>query len=309
MARMEQVNAESPVWHKTRYLVKNVLQKFYYDNGFNHSGSIAFFTIFSLPGVVVGLVWSVGFLLSKQEAQQIIFSGIQGLVGPESATQVIDVIGNLTGVSYSWSATVITLCTLVYGATSAFSTIQDGINVMWGIRPKPRKIALKFLLNRLLSLSMILVIGFLMMVSFMVESLVGFTGDYLFSLIGENSLAVVSIVQPIFFFFLIWFIFSGVYKILPDADIRWIHIYPGSLLATILFLIGKYAISHYFEYTSWGTAYGAAGALVLILLWVYYSSIILLIGAEYVEVSNRLNGRIIKPTKDASKFIAKEVKV
>lgn len=294
-------------WFKTRYLVKNVLLKFFYDNGLNHSGSIAFFTVFSLPGVVIGLVWIFGFLIGELEAQEMIRERIQLLIGPQSATQVVEVVGNLTGAKYSITAMVITICTLIYGATSVFSTIQDGINVMWGLRPKPRRFALKFLINRLMSLSMIIVIGFLLLISLTVETLVRFTGDFMLEWLGSAGLAVLDFFRPIFFFFLVWFVFTGIYKILPDANVKWKQLFPGSLLATILFFIGKYSIEQYFVYTSWGTAYGAAGALVLILLWVYYSSIILLIGAEYVEVSNRMNGDLIKPSKDARKIIAKEV--
>ncbi len=287
--------------------VKELIVKFVVDNSLNYSGSIAFFTIFSLPGILIGVVLVAGSVFGEKMVKGELFNQINTLVGKSSAVQIQDILKNLENAEFSYVALIIAISTLLYGSTSVFASIQDGINVIWGLRPKPKRVALKFMLNRLLSIAMIVTIGFLMLVSLSVDTLVVVFKDMLIDFFGQKGTSLVYIFEQISFTVIVFTVFVTVYKVLPDAKIKWSDVFKGALLATVLFIIGKYLIGFYLGNSSFGTAYGAAGSLVLLLIWVYYSAIILLFGAEFIEVYTRKQNRIIMPTSESVKIITKEV--
>lgn len=287
----------------------DVFVKFIVDNSLNYSGSIAFFTIFSLPGILIGVILVAGSVFGEQAVKGELYDQINSLVGSSSASQVQNIIKNLETADFNYMALALAVTTLLYGSTSVFASIQDGINVIWGIRPKPKRVALKFLFNRLISIAMIGTIGFLMLVSLSVDTLVVVFNDYLVTIFGEKSIALISTLEQISFTIIVFSVFVIVYKVLPDAKVGWKDIFRGAFLSTVLFIIGKYLFSFYLGKSSFGTAYGTAGSLVLLLIWVYYSSIILLFGAEFIEVYTRRKGRMVKPSSESMKIITKEVKL
>ena len=284
-----------------------LITKFVVDNSLNYSGSIAFFTIFSLPGILIGVILVAGPVFGEQIVKGELYSQINTLVGKSSAIQIQNIIENLENAEFSYLALIIAVSTLLYGSTSVFASIQDGINVIWGLRPKPKRIAVKFMLNRLLSIAMIVTIGFLMLVSLSVDTIVVIFNDVLVDFLGKKSTSFISVLQQLSFIIIVFSVFVTVYKVLPDAKIKWKDVFKGALLSTILFIIGKYLIGFYLGNSSFGTAYGAAGSLVLLLIWVYYSAMILLFGAEFIEVYTRRQRRIIKPNSESVKIITKEV--
>ncbi|MCB0401177.1 MAG: YihY/virulence factor BrkB family protein [Flavobacteriales bacterium] len=285
----------------------DVIVKFVVDNSLNYSGSIAFFTIFSLPGILIGVILISGSVFGEKAVKMELYDQIQVLVGESSAMQVQSIIRNLEHAEFSYLALIIAISTLLYGSTSVFASIQDGINVIWGIRPKPKRVALKFILNRLISIAMIATIGFLMLVSLSVDTLVVVFNDLLIEYFGKNSADLISFLEQVSFTLIVFTVFVLVYKVLPDAKIAWKDVLRGAVLSTILFIVGKYLFSFYLGKSSFGTAYGTAGSLVLLLMWVYYSSIILLFGAEFIEVYTRRKGRMIKPSSTSTKIITKEI--
>jgi membrane protein len=287
--------------------IVDVIVKFVVDNSLNYSGSIAFFTIFSLPGILIGVILIAGTVFGEQTVKGELYQQIKTLVGESSANQIQDIILNLENADFNYTALIIAITTLMYGATSVFASIQDGINVIWGLRPKPKRIALQFMLNRLLSFAMIATIGFLMLISLSVDTLVMVFNDYLIEVLGEKSASLVMVMQTVSFTAIVFIVFSTVYKFLPDSNIGMKDVFRGALLATVLFMIGKYILSVYLGNSSFGTAYGAAGSLVLLLIWVYYSAMILLFGAEFIEVYTRKKKRIIGPSTQSVKIITKEV--
>lgn len=284
-----------------------LITKFVVDNSLNYSGSIAFFTIFSLPGILIGVLLIAGPIFGEQMVKGELFNQINTLVGKSSAMQIQQIIENLENAEFSYVALAIAISTLLYGSTSVFASIQDGINVIWGLRPKPKRIALKFIFNRLLSIAMIVTIGFLMLVSLSVDMIVVIFNDILIDFFGEKSSSLISVLEQVSFTLIVFSVFVTVYKVLPDANIKWKDVFKGALLSTVLFIIGKYLIGFYLGNSSFGTAYGAAGSLVLLLIWVYYSAMILLFGAEFIEVYTRKQKRIIKPNSESVKIITKEV--
>ena len=269
--------------------VEELIVKFVVDNSLNYSGSIAFFTIFSLPGILIGVILIAGSVFGEKTVKGELYEQIKTLVGESSANQIQDIISNLENADFNYEALAIAVSTLLYGSTSVFASIQDGINVIWGLRPKPKRIALKFILNRLLSIAMIVF------------------NDFLIDVLDEKSASVVVALESVSFSVIVFIVFTTVYKFLPDAKVGIKDVLKGALLATILFMVGKYLISFYLGNSSFGTAYGAAGSLVLLLIWVYYSAMILLFGAEFIEVYTRKNNRIIGPSSQSVKIITKEV--
>ena len=287
--------------------IEELIVKFVVDNSLNYSGSIAFFTIFSLPGILMGVLLIAGPVFGNQIVKGELYNQIHHLVGEASALQIKAIIENLENADFSLTALIVAISTLLYGSTSVFASIQDGINVIWGLRPKPKRIALKFILNRLISITMIGTIGFLMLVSLSADMLVVIFNDLLVDFIGEKSVTLITFFKQISFGVIVLFVFITVYKVLPDAKLEWKDIFKGGLLSTVLFMIGKYLIGIYLGNSSLGTAYGAAGSLVLLLIWVYYSAMILLFGAEFIEVYTRRKNRIIKPSAESVKIITKEI--
>lgn len=287
--------------------VNELITKFVVDNSLNYSGSIAFFTIFSLPGILMGVLLIAGPVFGDQIVKGELYNQINTLVGASSAVQIKMIIENLENAEFSFTAFLIAVSTLLYGSTSVFASIQDGINVIWGLRPKPKRIALKFIFNRLVSIAMIGTIGFLMLVSLSADMMVVIFNDILIDFFGEKSVSLISLFKQISFSLIVFFVFITVYKVLPDAAVKWGDIIKGALLSTVLFMFGKYLIGIYLGNSSLGTAYGAAGSLVLLLIWVYYSAMILLFGAEFIEVYTRRKNRIIKPSAESVKIITKEV--
>ena len=287
--------------------IEELIVKFVVDNSLNYSGSIAFFTIFSLPGILMGVLLIAGPVFGDQMVKGELYNQINTLVGALSAVQIKLIIENLENAEFSLTALVIAISTLLYGSTSVFASIQDGINVIWGLRPKPKRIALKFIFNRLVSIAMIGTIGFLMLVSLSADMMVMIFNDILIDFFGKKSVSLISMFKQMSFSLIVFFVFSTVYKVLLDAAVSWKDIFKGALLSTLLFMIGKYLIGFYLGNSSLGTAYGAAGSLVLLLIWVYYSAMILLFGAEFIEVYTRRKNRIIKPSAESVKIITKEI--
>ncbi len=286
-----------------------MISKFVTDNSLNYSGSIAFFTIFSLPGILIAVVLMASPIFGEHEVKLELHNQIQTLVGGSSADQIDGIIYNLESAEFNYLTLIVAIITLLYGATSVFASIQDGIHVIWGIRSKPKQIALKFLLNRLLSFAMIITIGFLMLISLSADMILVFFKNTMVKVLGEQSVYLISIAQNASFILIVFIVFVTIYKFLADAKILWRDVYRGALLSTALFMIGKYLFGFYIGNTSIGTAYGAAGSLVFLLIWVYYSAIILLFGVEFLEVYTRKKGRVIKPASSSVKIQINEIEV
>src|SRR4029077_2912448 len=185
------------------------------------------------------------------------------------------------------------------GATGVFSEIQDSINTIWGLKAKPKKGWVAFLRNRLLSFSLVVGLGFLLLVSLVLSALVEAFGHHLQNRFSSLSAVMIYIINLIVSIGLSGFIFAIVFKVLPDASIQWKDVVVGDLVTTCLFLLGKFGIAYYISKSNVGTTYGAAGSLVVLLLWIYYSSLILYIGAEFTKKFAMEYGEDIYPSEYA----------
>jgi membrane protein len=272
------------------------------------SAALAFYTIFSLPGLLIIIVWFSKIAFGDQAVEDTIYNQLGGFIGQNAAhdiqTGIREVLNSSKGSGW---ATTLGLITLIFGAGAVFVEIQDSINQVWHLKVKPRKGRgfLKIIIDRLLSFSMILVLGFLMLISLVLNGLMEI---FIARLSGPNAeTMLVYIINLAIAFIFTVLLFSAIFKVLPDAKIKWRHIMAGAITTTILFMLGKFLITYYLGNNTISSTYGAAGTIIIILLWVYYSSMILYLGAIYTRVYAIHKGSHIYPSSYAVWVEQKEI--
>ncbi|HEY5523285.1 MAG TPA: YihY/virulence factor BrkB family protein [Desulfuromonadaceae bacterium] len=295
---------------KTVYsYLKQVFTEFAEDNIFKYSASLAYYTVFSLAPVLIVIISICGILFGKEAIQGHIYGQIKDLVGNDAAVQIQETIKNIHLIGHNIYATIISIIVLLIGATGIFGEVQDSLNKIWGLRIKTRKIWWKLIINRLLSFSLILCIGFVMMVSLLLNALVSAFGSFLARYFSEFSVILVQITDNVLMFVVTTFLFSLMFKVLPDAKIKWSDVLIGGLITSVFFTLGKLAIGYYLGSSNIATVYGAAGSIMIIMVWVYYSSIILYLGAEFTKVYAKLYGGKIFPNEYAIWIKTEETQV
>ncbi len=273
------------------------------------SAALAYYTIFAIAPMII-LIINVSTIFYKKEAtvQNSIYGEIRSFVGDAAALQIQDLIRTATLSKSSTFASVISIIAIVVAATGIFSEIQDSINIIWGLKAKPTNGVLKFLLNRLLSFSVIVSVSFVLLVSLLVNSILDVLLTRLERIFPHIKIAYIG--NFILTFLITTYLFGAIFKILPDAKIKWKDVLKGAVTTSILFMLGKFAITFYLGTKNIGNIYGAAGSIVVVLLWVYYSSIILYFGAAVTKNNAQLHGNRIFPNDYAvwTEYIEKENK-
>jgi membrane protein len=235
-----------------------------------------------------------------------IFSQVNGLLGAEAAKQIQDIIKNIQFSGKTNFALTVSIITLLVGSTSLFVEIQDSLNMIWRVKAKPKRGWLNFLKNRLLSASLIVSLGFLLVVSLIISGIVLALSESLTRYLSDFSVLLITIINFILTFLITFFIFGIVFKILPDVKIKWKNVKAGAIFTAVFFMGGRYLIGLYIEKTATGSTYGAAGAIIIILVWVYFTSAILYMGAEFMQVYSKAVGTRIKPSDYAVHVEEKE---
>lgn len=271
------------------------------------SASLAYYTVFSMGPLLIVIIYLCSIFFGREAIEGTIYGQIQSFVGSDTARQVQDIIKNASIGDKGNVAAIIGVITLLIGATSVFAEIQDSINSIWGIKPKPKKGWLKMLMNRLLSFSVIVSLGFLLLVSLGVSYLVEALSKSLSRAFPDVTVVVFYIINLLLSLAVISTLFAVIFKVLPDAKIKWRDVMAGAVATACLFMLGKFAISFYIGQSDVGSTYGAAGSLVVLLLWVYYSSVILYFGAEFTKAYAVEYGAAIHPNQYA--VITKQVEV
>ena len=289
--------------------IKQVFSEFANDNILKYSASLAYYTIFSLAPLLIIIISVCGSLFGKDAIEGHIYSQIKGLIGSEAAIQVQETIKNIHYTGHNFFAATISIIVLLIGATGIFGEVQDSLNMIWGLRIKTRKTWWKLILNRLLSFSLILSIGFIMMVSLLLNAMVAAFGTYLGRYASQLSTVVIQLADTVLSFIAVTFLFSLMFKMLPDALIKWRDVLVGGIITAFFFTLGKMAIGLYLGHSNLGSVYGAAGSIMIIMVWVYYSSIILYLGAEFTKVYAKLYGGKILPNEYAVWIKTEEVQV
>ncbi|WP_316799970.1 YihY/virulence factor BrkB family protein [Pedobacter frigidisoli] len=271
------------------------------------SGSLAYYTVFSMAPLLVVIISLCGIFLGREIAEGQVYAQLEGFLGRESATSLQELIKNAYLEDKSTIALVIGIVTLLIGSTTIFGDIQDSINTIWGLKPKPKRGWVKLLQNRFLSFSVIISLGFVLLVSLAVTAVLDTFSKNLQLRFAEVSVVVFYIINQVVTLAVISLIFGVIFKVLPDAIIKWKDVALGAIVTAVLFMIGKFAISIYIGQSDVGGTYGATGSLVVVLLWTYYSSIILYFGAEFTKAYAVAYGSEIYPSHYA--VVTKEVEV
>ncbi|MDQ3192555.1 MAG: YihY/virulence factor BrkB family protein [Bacteroidota bacterium] len=266
---------------------------------FRQSAIIAFYAIFSLPALLVIIVSVAGYAFGEKAVQGKISEEIAKMMGKGAAQNIEQMIAQAAQTEATLLATVIGIGVLLFGATTVFFQLQKSLNRIWGVRPKPEKAFLKYLKDRLFSFGLILAIGFLMLISLVLTSLLAFLGSWFQQKFPDFLYVIVNIISFIVSLGVISVLFALMFKILPDAKIKWKSVWVGAIVTAVLFEIGKYLIGIYFSQADPVSVYGGAGSIVLILLWVSYVCMILFLGAEFTRQYAIKFGHGISPTENA----------
>ncbi|HEU4506286.1 MAG TPA: YihY/virulence factor BrkB family protein [Nitrospira sp.] len=282
------------LWH----LIKEAAADWSHDRAPRLGAALAYYTVFSLVPFLVVVIALIGLVLGQEAAQSAILSHIATMVGDQSAAAIKDMIRRADQPSTGLVATVLAVVTLLFGASGVFGQLQDALNTVWGVEPKEGRGVWGFIKDRFLSFVAVLGTGFLLLVSLLLSSALAAFGNWFSGLLPLPE-ALLHLFNFALSFVVVTGLFALIFKVLPDAKVAWRDVWVGALLTATLFTIGKYALGLYLGKSNVASAYGAAGSLVLILLWVYYSAQILLYGAEFTQVyANRLGERIV-PAPDA----------
>jgi membrane protein len=274
-------------------LIKEAGTGFMDDKVLKLSGSLAYLTVFSIGPLIIVVIFVADLVWGRAAIEGTIYNQLKGLLGADASVQIQDIIKNAAVSNKGTLAAIIGIITLLFSSTAVFAEIQDSINTIWNLKPKPKKGWLKMIMNRLLSFSIIVSLGFLLLVSLIINGLIEAMSRRLILMFPDIAVAIIYILNLVITFAVISFLFGIIFKVLPDAKIRWKDVLTGSMVTAVLFMLGKFAITFYIGSSNITSTYGAAGSLVILLLWVYYSSLILYFGAEFTKAyASTYGGRI-----------------
>ncbi|NGM62760.1 YihY/virulence factor BrkB family protein [Sphingobacterium sp. SGG-5] len=285
-------------------LLLNTGNGFMEDNCMKLSASLAYYTVFSIGPLVMIVIWALGFfygthLEGSTEAKNQVLYELNGIFGPEISKLLDNAIQKISFENRSSIGLIIGISTLVITSTTIFVDIQNSINTIWKVKAKPKKGWLKLIINRLISFSMILGLSFLLMASLLISSIIGVLTKHIESFLSGWNIGLLDWLNTGITFVVIALLFGFIFSFLPDAKVRFKDILGGSIFTTLLFMIGKYGISLYLSNNATATAYGAAGSIIILLAWVYYSAAILYFGAEFTKEYAIKYGRGISPSSYA----------
>ncbi|HVK96892.1 MAG TPA: YihY/virulence factor BrkB family protein [Flavisolibacter sp.] len=281
-------------------LLKKSGKGFIDDNVAKMSASLAFYTIFSLGPMLIVILYMANLIWGGAAAEGTVFNQVRAFIGDDAALQVQEVIQNADISGKGPITATIGIITLLIGATTVFAEIQDSINTIWKLKIKSSSPWWKAILNRLVSFSIIVSLGFLLLVSLLLNGLIEALMGRLQQMFPDITVILLYIINLIITFAITTALFAIIFKVLPDAVIKWKDVMVGAMVTTGLFMAGKFGITYYIRSSDLGTTYGAAGSLVLLLLWVYYSAFILYFGAEFTKAYASRHGDHIHPNKYAA---------
>jgi membrane protein len=260
-----------------------------------------------MPAILLIILFVAGTTFDSAMVQSELFSHIKTIIGAENAEQVREVMENarLSGVSSWMNAVGIGL--LLFSATTVFVALQDSLNELWHVKPKPKNVFIKFIFDRLLSFGIVVSFGFIMLIFLIIDALLAVLRGYIATQFPDFMLVAIEIINFALSALVVMIIFSLIFKILPDTRLQWKQVWPGALLTTVLFIAGKFVINFYLQHTQFTTTYGVAGSLVAILLWIYFSCLLLFLGASFVKAYATKTDNVIRPARHAVNIAVKEV--
>lgn len=294
---------------KTKNFVLKVYEKTFDDNVFNLAAALAYYTMFSIVPMLYIIINSLGIIFDQKEISSTIFNVLSDLVGTQGANALQETLTNLVVNESGWFQNIIGVTILIFTATTIFTTIQNGLNYIFRVKPKPKIGILKFLKTRLLAFSIIIGISFTLVVSLVINALIALTTSFLVGTFPEVKL-IINVLNNYILPFLISSLFFGIiFKSLPDAKISWKDAFIGATFTGVLLTLGRYAIGIYIGSSDIASLYDAAGSIMILFIWIYYTALIFYIGAVFTVVYAEERGNGIVPEKNTLRFIHKELKI
>jgi membrane protein len=267
------------------------------DCALRFSAALAYYSIFAMAPLVIIAISVAGLVFGEAAARGQIYQQIEWLIGHKAALEIQSIIQASSDPGKSTLATIIGLITLLIGASGVFGQLKDALNSIWGVQLRPGKTFITLIKDYLQDFSMVLGIGFLLLISLLLGAALQALNQFL-----TAYLQLPSFIEPltaVISFFILIVLFAAIFKVLPDVEIGWEDVWIGATVTAILFTLGKYLIGLYLGSSSISSSFGAAGALILILVWVYYSTTIFLFGAEFTKVYADQFGSGIHPSRNA----------
>jgi membrane protein len=249
--------------------------------------------------MLIVIIFFADLFYGREAVEGTIYGQLKGFIGPLAAAQIQEIIKNASLSGKSTFTAVVGFITLLIGTTTVFAEIQVSINAIWNLKTKPEKGLIKIILNRLLSFSIVVALGFLLLVSLVINGIMDAFGNRLVAMFPNIAVVLIYIINLVLTFLVITLLFSIIFKVLPDAKIRWKDVIVGSVATALLFMAGKFGITFYIGKSNIGSTYGTAGSIIILLLWIYYSAVILYFGAEFTKAYAAHYGRRIYPNSYA----------
>lgn len=292
----QRVKQQVVYWYR---IVRAALENWLASQAMGHAGALAFFTLFSIAPVVILAVQVIGLVLSTEAAMQQIMQQLSEAIGADAAEAVRTAVAGTRMDQGGWWPTLLSLTIMAVGATTVFAQLQRSLNALWGVAPRPSRNTLLLLLkSRMVSLTIVLSIGFVLLVSLLLSVVLRAVMTFAASWLPIPALLALMLESAVSLL-VITLLFATIFRVLPDVRLRWRDVLPGALVTAVLFTVGRLLIAFYLANTATASTYGAAGSLVLLLLWVYYSSMILLFGAAFTRAHTLARGRLIEPAATA----------
>ncbi len=280
-------------------LLKTSASEFLEANSLRMAAALAFNAIFSIPPILIILIKVASFFLGDKAISGELADKIGKAIGQDAAESIQTIIKNASMAESTGLALWIGIGTTIFAATTFFSTLQESLNSIWNLKVKPTSGIKQMAKVRAFSFGIILSIALLMLISFVVSAAISVLSDYLTQLIPGISVTVIKLIDFVVSVGLITLLFGLIFKYLPDAHIRWKDTLIGAFITSLLFAIGKFLIGFYIETSEPGSAYGAAGSIIVLLIWIYYSSMIVFYGAEFTQQYARKYGKRVRPKQHA----------
>jgi membrane protein len=280
-------------------LLKETAVNWNNDDPWRMSAVVAYFALLSLPGLLVIVFSILNFFWKSELVEGEIYGQIESALGASAADSIESIFIKASETPKTWFSAIIGIGGLVFGATGVFFHLQISINRIWDLKSDPKSGFVRYLIDRSKSFGFVLIIGFLLLVSFVVSALLNSLQGYLAEWIPDVSSHLLFIGEILVSLAVVTVLFALIFKYLPDAHIAWRSVWVGAFITAILFAIGKEILSLYFGFSNPGNVYGAAGSIIIILLWVTYSSLILFFGAEFTWVYTKRYGYKMKPKSHA----------
>ena len=287
-------------------LLKDTFKGFSEDDAPTMAAALSYYTVFSLPPLLVLLLTLLGAVLDPQDIQGTIEAQMREAMGAQGANQVHTILANADRPGTGGTvATILSVVALLLGATGVFGQLQAALNKAWGVAPDPAKGGIKSMLaKRVFGIGMVLGLAFILLVSLVVSAMLSAFGEELGRFLPSGlSAPVLQAINFVGSLAVIAVLFGAIFKVLPDAEIAWRDVAVGAVVTALLFVAGKFALGLYLGRSNPGEAFGAAGALALMLVWIYYSSMIVLLGAEFTQAWAERRGSGIVPEKGAVRVI------